>query len=223
MLPRQLAAMRMASSTSTATSRETPGSFMVTPSNWSAQFHGGLVVRDEYELHAARHLAHDFAEAADVVLVEWRVHLVEQAERRRVQFENREHERHRGERFLAARQLADGAVPLARRSRHDRDAGLEHVVADEFKVGVAAAEQPRELLLEAGVDAVEGVLETAARLAVDLSHGILERRERVVESANCRSVFLAFGLFAELVDRRQVDLAQALDLLPVSADAAPRT
>src|SRR4051812_45077534 len=49
------------------------------------QLHGGLVVRDEDELHALRHLLDDVAEAADVVLVERRIHFVQQAERRRVQ------------------------------------------------------------------------------------------------------------------------------------------
>ena len=62
------------------------------------------------------HVLHDVAEAADVVLVERRVHLVQQAERRRVQIEDREHERHGGERLLAAGQLVDGAVALAGRA-----------------------------------------------------------------------------------------------------------
>ena len=90
---------------------------------------------------------HDVAEAADVVLIERRVHLVEQAERRRIEIEDREHQRHGGERLLAARQLVDGAVALARRARHDGDAGGQRIVAHELEIGMAAAEQPREFLL----------------------------------------------------------------------------
>ena len=77
------AAMRTASSTSTATRRDTPGSFMVTPMQLRGQLHRGLVVRDEDELHALGHFLDGVAEAADVVLVERRVDLVQQAERRR--------------------------------------------------------------------------------------------------------------------------------------------
>ena len=91
--------------------------------------------------------SHDVAEAADVVLVERRVDLVQQAERRGIQLEDREHQRDRGQRLLAARELVDGAVALARRARHDRDAGVEHVFARELQIGMAAAEQLRELVL----------------------------------------------------------------------------
>ena len=169
---------------------------------------------DEHELHAARHLAHDFAEAADVVLVERRVHFVEQAERRRIQFEDREDERHGGERLLAARQHADRAVPLAGRARHDGHARLEHVLADELEVRHAAAEQARELLLQAGVDPIERFLEAAARLAVDLADRFLERGQRVRQVGELAvEVFLALGLFLEFIDGREVDLAEPLDLL----------
>jgi hypothetical protein len=51
------------------------------------------------------------------------VHLVEQAERRRVELEDRKHQRNRGQRLLAARQQVDGAVLLARRLRHHLHAG----------------------------------------------------------------------------------------------------
>jgi hypothetical protein len=66
--------------------------------------------------------------------------------------------------FSPPESCVDRAVALAGRARHDRDASLEHVLADELEIGVAAAEEPRELLLQAGVDAVEGVLEARAGL-----------------------------------------------------------
>src|SRR5262245_17813374 len=55
------------------------------PEQLVRELHRRLVVRDEHELHAARHVPNDVAEAPDVVLVERRVDLVEQAEGRRVE------------------------------------------------------------------------------------------------------------------------------------------
>src|ERR1700688_4024461 len=52
------------------------------------QLHRDLVVGNEYELHAARHLPNDLAVASDVVLIERCIHLIQQAERRRIQIED---------------------------------------------------------------------------------------------------------------------------------------
>src|ERR1700691_5510368 len=52
------------------------------------KLHRRLVVRDDDELNARGHLADDIAEAPDVVLIERRVHLVEQAEGCRVQIKD---------------------------------------------------------------------------------------------------------------------------------------
>src|SRR3546814_10201189 len=56
--------------------------------------HRRLVVGDKQELYLLAHLRDHGGEAADVGLVERRVDLVEQAERRRVELEDREHQRH---------------------------------------------------------------------------------------------------------------------------------
>src|SRR6056297_754040 len=64
--------------------------------------HGDLVMRDEHELHLRRHFLDDVAEAADVGVVQRRIHLVEHAERRRVQLEYGEHQRDSGQCLLAA-------------------------------------------------------------------------------------------------------------------------
>ena len=67
--------------------------------------------------------------------------------------------------------------------------------------------------MQAGVDAVEGVLEARARLAVDLAHRRLERLQCVGEIlALPVQVLLALGLLLEFADRREIHLAQALDL-----------
>ena len=66
--------------------------------------HGAAVVGDEQELGVGRQLAQQRAEPLHVGVVERCVDLVEQAERRRADAEQRQQERHRGERLLTARQ-----------------------------------------------------------------------------------------------------------------------
>ena len=96
-------------------------------------------------LHPLEHLD----EPADVGIVERRVDLVEQAERARAVLEDREHQRHRGQRLLAARQQLHALQPLARRLGDDVDAALELIVlVEQRQAGAAAAEQRRERLLE---------------------------------------------------------------------------
>src|SRR5215470_18431383 len=70
--------------------------------------HGALVVGDEDELRAFAHLADHLTEAADVGVVERRIDLVEDAERCRVDEEEREDETDGNQGLLAARQQADG-------------------------------------------------------------------------------------------------------------------
>ena len=206
-------ARRAASARSTDTRRLTPGSRMVTPRQLLRGFHRRLVVGDEQELHLLAHLADHRGEAADVGFVQRRVDLVEQAERRGIEAEDREHQRHRGHRLLAAGQQRDVGHALAGRARHDRHAGVEQVLAGEFQVGVAAAEQARIQLLHAGVDAVEGVLEAAAGLAVDLADRVFQRFQRGGQVGVLRvEVFLALRGFGVFRDRGEVDRLQPAQL-----------
>ena len=123
--------------------------------------------------------------------------------------EYRKHQRDRGERLLAARQLADGAVALARRTRHHGDAGFFGLLFRDFEIGVAAAEQTRKFLLQSGIHPIEGVLETRPRLAIDLAHRRFERLQRIGQIlALAVQVLLALRLFLELADGRQVHLPQ---------------
>ena len=99
--------------------------------------------------HAAQHLD----EPADVRIVERRVDFVEQAERARLVFEDREHQRDRRERLLAARQQLNALQPLARRRGDDVDAALERIVlVEQREAGAAAAEQRAERRLEVRLD-----------------------------------------------------------------------
>src|SRR5690606_11532537 len=64
--------------------------------------HGALLVRDDDELRVLLELAEDLQEPAEVDVVERRLDLVHDVERRRAGLEDRDEERDRGERALAA-------------------------------------------------------------------------------------------------------------------------
>ena len=151
------------------------------------RLHRRLVVRDDDELHALGHLLDDLREAPDVRVVERCVDLVEQAERRRVQLEDREHERDGRQRLLAARQQMNRADLLAGRARHDRDARGEHVLAVHLEIRLAAAEEPREQAAEAVIRLVERILETRARLRSILRIAFSSVSSASVRSVNCAS------------------------------------
>src|SRR6185436_15853454 len=134
-----------------------------------------LVVRDEDELRMLRHLADHLGEAADVRVVERRVDLVENAERRRIDEEQREDQADGDQRLLAARQQGDAVEALARRTNDDLDAGLQQIVlVGEHELALTAAEQARENLLERLVGARERLGEARARGAVELLDRALE-------------------------------------------------
>jgi len=136
--------------------------------------------------HLLAHFADQRREATDIGFIERCVDLVEQAERRRVQAENREYERHGRQRFFAAGQQRNRAHAFAGRPRHDRYAGREQIVTGQFQMRVPAAEQAREQLLHAGVDAAKVSLK---RARVSLS--ILRIAPSSVSSAVLRSVSCA--------------------------------
>ena len=102
--------------------------------------------------------------------------------------------------------------PDALVARHDRDAGLEHVLAVHLEVGVAAAEQARKEPPQTLIGFLESLLESRARFAVDLADRVLERLERFGQVGELRvEILLAFRLFLELVDGGQVDSAEPLE------------
>ena len=119
-----------------------------------------------------------------VRVVERRVHLVQQAERRRVQLEEREHERDRGERLLAAREQLDRLVLLARGLREHLHAGVEDLLAGQVQARVAAAEERREHLLEVLVHHVERGLQHG--------HNRIDATERLWR---CQETFQYLGQF----------------------------
>src|SRR5205814_10701753 len=83
--------------------------------------HRPLLVRDDDELRAIGVAAQQLDEAADVRVVERRLDLVEQIERARPREEQREQERDRAERLLAAGEKRQARHLLARRPELDLD------------------------------------------------------------------------------------------------------
>ena len=104
---------------------------------------------DEAGIGRARHLVEQVAEALDIVIVERRIDLVEHADRRRIGEEHGEDQRQSRERLLAAGEKRQRHRFLARRLRHDLEAGFERIFAlDQLQLGIAAAEQFDKKLLE---------------------------------------------------------------------------
>ena len=220
--PPALRANSIASSMSTSTMRDTPGSCMVTPISWLRHFHGDLVVGDEQELRLARHLLHQLAEALGVGVVQRRVDLVQQAERRRIQLEQREHQRDRGERLFAAREQLDRLVLLARRRAITCRPASRISSPVSCRLRLAAAEQRREHFAEMLVDRhrrcacsrsrVSRSMRLIAASSVSIACGQVERLrvEEVLPLPGRRSA----------PKRRQVDRAQRRDLLVQARDLA---
>ncbi len=132
---------------------------------------------DDDELRVDLEVLEQPDEAPDVVLVERRVHLVEHAERARLDQVDPEEERQRRQRPLSPRQEVDALGLLAPRRRVDLDRGLEGVFGVlEPDVGLPALEEPQEGRPKVGADLVEGSRKEVRRRLVDLA----DRRAEVV-------------------------------------------
>ncbi len=125
-------------------------------------------------------------------------------------------ERQRGQRLLAAGEKRQRRRLLAGRLRQDFEAGFERVVAlDELQLGVAAAEQLGEQMLEVLVDDLERGQQPFARLGVETVDALaqaLDRLDQVVALAG-ELVVLLLDL-AQLFFGAQVDGAEPLALAP---------
>src|ERR1700680_4958332 len=105
------------------------------------------------------------------------------------------------------------AVALTRWARHDGNSRGEHILTDELKVGMAAAEELGKLLLQARVDALERLFEARARLPINATHRLLERDQRVGQiSVLAVKIVLALRLLFQLINSGEIDLTQLLDV-----------
>ena len=172
-------------------------------------------MRDDDELRVARHLAHEADEALVVDLVERGIDLIEQAEGARLVAKDREEERERGERALAAGEQSDRLRLLAWRLRDDLDPALEDVfLIEQLDSGAPAAEERLEDLDEIDVDRRERLAEELARGDVDLADRLPQRLDCLnqIVALRAEEVLALFELLV-LLDREDIDRADPLDLL----------
>ena len=174
-----------------------------------------LVVGDDQELALREELLQLLDEAPDVRVIEGRVQLVQHAERRRLDHEDREEERDRRHRALAAREERHRLRTLPRRTRDDVDAALERIllVLQEDEPRLAAAEEPREHRLEVLVRRLERRPEHVPRRVVQVADQLQELRLRRKEVLLLRLLLrVALLELAALVDRDHVDRPERGDL-----------
>ena len=177
---------------------------------------------DEYLLVVARVFLREFAEAAQVRLVERRVDFVEDGERRARDLHRCEEQRNRDERAFAARILAQYLRVLAGEARLYVDAAVPYRLAlGHREVRLAAAEQLAEYVAEAAVDAHERLGELPVRHRVGVGYEPLylaHARTHVVE------LFAEEGepVFKVLVLRQNahVDVSEGFYLSVALADTA---
>src|SRR5947208_2342022 len=133
-------------------------------------------MRDHDELRASRVLAQQRDEAADVRVVERRLHLVEEVERTGPRKEQREEERDRAERLLAAREKRQPLHPLARRPQLDLDPRLALLVLGvrQAQTPFAAGEERRRDLFEIPLHGVESLGEPPLDRLRELRTQLLE-------------------------------------------------
>ena len=134
--------------------------------------HGHGVVGDDQVAGVGfeDHRVEQVAEAFDIGVVQGRVDFVEHADRRGVGEEQREDQRDRGQRLLAAREQCQRLEALARGLGEDLEPGLERIVRiDQREMRLPALEQPGEQAAEMGVDRLEGGAQPLAALAVEIA------------------------------------------------------
>ena len=181
-------------------------------------------MRDDDKLRFARDAAHVIGHAHHVRLVERRLDLIHDAERRRMNLQDGEVQRDGDERLFAAREQRDGLERLARRLDLDLDAAGEHIVfVLQLERRFAAAEELQKCLLKALSDEGELFFEDTRHLACDaLDHAD--------ELALCLFHIVALGREVgvarihalEFLDRADIHRAKAADGPLELTDAAAR-
>jgi len=167
---------------------------------------------DDDELHVAGHVSNQLGKPHHVGIIERRVHLIEHANRARVEVEDGEYQRYRCHRLFAARQQMHAGVTFAGWSRHERDARIEQILPSQFKIGVSSAEYFRKQFPQTSVDRLECFLETLPGFPVDLPDSSEKRLESLFQVfVLLIQIDFALRLRFELVDRGQIDRPEPAD------------
>src|SRR5262249_8918264 len=169
--------------------------------------------RDDDKLRAVGVLTQQRHEAADVGVVERGLDLVEQVERARARKEEREEERDRSERLLAARQQRQPLHLLADRAQMDLDARLRLLVLrlDQLQPSFPAGEERRCDLGEVLLNRVERLRKAALDGFLELCAQLLELGEALLEVlALCRQLLEPRLLRVVLLLRERIHLPERL-------------
>src|SRR5262249_40276024 len=175
--------------------------------------HRRLLVGDDDELRPVGEAAQERDEAPDVRVVERRLDLVEQVEGARPREEEREQERDRAQRLLAAGQQRQARDALARRSELNLDAGAVLVLAllGQRETPFAAGEERRSHLREVALHCLERLGEAALDRLYQLAAQVLELVQAALEVLSLlRDVLQAGLLLLVLLARKGVDSAELL-------------
>src|SRR5581483_1436939 len=162
---------------------------------------------------AVRVRAQELGEPADVRVVERRFHLVQQVERARPREEQREEERDRAERLLAARQERQPGDALPGRPELDLDPRLLALLAvlRHPQPALPAREERRRHLVEVPLDRGERLGEARLDRVRQVVPELLELGEALLEVVALGGQLLQPRLLRlVLLLRKRVDLAELL-------------
>ena len=127
----------------------------------------------------------------------------------------REHQRHRRQRLLAAREQLHALQPLARRLGDDVDAALELVVlVEQLSPARPPPNSVVNVCLELVVDRAERLWNRSRVVFVDALDGLAGLRDRIEQVLALRGEERVARLeLVELLDGHHVDRPEPLDLL----------
>ena len=167
-------------------------------------------MRDEDELRVLRHAAGILRVARDVDIIECRLDLVEEAERRGSNLEYGEQQCNCRESLFAAREQVDILNILARGLNLYLNGTFEHVeriLKNKFRL--AAAEQLRERLTEDSVYAVELLPEPLRHLAGQVAYEREKFRARTFDIVYLSfHELVALGDLFVFLDSADIDIAE---------------
>mmetsp|Transcript_9488 Transcript_9488/g.23970 ORF Transcript_9488/g.23970 Transcript_9488/m.23970 type:complete len:387 (+) Transcript_9488:220-1380(+) len=126
-----------------------------------------LLERDHHELRLREVLANHRTDVLRVAQVEGRVHLVQDVERRRLEEQQREHERQRDQRALPAGELEQRRFPRLSERHVDHKPIVDGLPVGRFELGVGVRQQRAEDGAEVGVHLGPGLLKRLLLLAVE--------------------------------------------------------
>src|SRR5688572_20411766 len=188
-------------------------------------FHRSFVVSYHDKLSLLRHLGDLTDEPADVRVIKRRVDLVQQAERRGTISKDREHERDRGHRFLAAGKQKNVLQAFARGLCNDLYSGFENVVGlEQCHLTLSTAKQLAEEFDKVGVDRLECLLESCSGPLLYFAQGFFRRCDAVDDVLPLRGEEKQslFG-FGKFFDGKHVDRAEPFQPRTEVVDGRPAT